>query len=907
MVRDSSHRLQGFITCTTFTNWQSSFRWDSVHDSAFAYDDEKLAQDMVDGRRQFDHDGSLAAGLQSTVRCGDPWNEGIVWPRIAEISLLGGLGCGKALLSLALEKLETMKPSANQNYDYVVLQATENSIPFYESMGFVRVGCITRDEGFEAKKKKKRNLSVASSSSTESEDEPESVTKIEGKSQANALSSPPEIVSSAVITYDVERAGETVTEIAKKLNACPLDIVFLNQYIYKDITQRSYLMKGTKLFVSSEATKRDAISLATGKSDLSKNSDAPHWYIAKENDTPRMIAKKFQVKCDELVAANRERLPELIAISRLKEGTRIKVSHFHIHDDQHVPYCHWTFPDDTFEQNEPSYMMARRLNRCAGINANLKPVEKSLAVPVKKFVRPPNSLYAMVTAPPMSKTPQSKKTPKKIVGEPQKPKRPLSGYILFCNEHRPKVIKSGLSAAALSKILASDWKALSDEEKAPYESRHEIERVKYQKALEKYKKDLDDFYKAHPELSPSDVKSGSGTSNTLFNKVVKLKLGAIPESHKRFTYFYVLTYIPDLQWCHLAPMRNAGKWGDEKPKAEGRPIWMLVDESEGMEVDISASFCIPVASKAMKKTVDADEEQWDIYESGSAEAIVVTTGTVATKKALAPIFTNRASDGIMDKKEEAVEVPMKIQCRSATKPLTGTVERKRKRSSPVDANKDKKMETPSKQVFESISNIRLETRPRGAHRDLPHRKATSGSFDKSHSAPNKAGFQLPKKSGKKDMKTEKTVLKKKAAEALNKASPVKKSNDGESSSKPSAQSPRCRGVYRKLPHRRAAPTFFEDPSPTPKKKPRKDASSPAATSKALDESPRFRGVHRELPPRRAAPTFSFADPTPSPLKKYSSRKSMSTSKPSPVALAESPSFGGVRRELPRRKAAPDFD
>jgi hypothetical protein len=189
MVRDSSSRLQGFITCTTFTNWQSSFRWDSVHDSAFAYDDEKLAQEMVDGTRKFDHDGSLAAGLQSTVRCGDPWNEGIVWPRIAEISLLGGLGCGKAMLSLALEKLEAMKPSANQNYDYVVLQATENSIPFYESMGFVRVGCITRDEQFEAKKKK-RNLSVASNSSTESEDEPVPV-PMEPESHANVLASPP--------------------------------------------------------------------------------------------------------------------------------------------------------------------------------------------------------------------------------------------------------------------------------------------------------------------------------------------------------------------------------------------------------------------------------------------------------------------------------------------------------------------------------------------------------------------------------------------------------------------------------------------------------------------------------------------------------------------------------------------
>lgn len=96
LVRSSGEqKLQGFITVTTFTNWQRTFRWDSMHDSAFAYDDEVLAHAMQSGIRKYDEDGSLAQALQSTVRCGDPWNEGIVWPRIAEISLLGAMGCGK--------------------------------------------------------------------------------------------------------------------------------------------------------------------------------------------------------------------------------------------------------------------------------------------------------------------------------------------------------------------------------------------------------------------------------------------------------------------------------------------------------------------------------------------------------------------------------------------------------------------------------------------------------------------------------------------------------------------------------------------------------------------------------------------------------------------------------------------
>ena len=109
--------LQGFIVVTTFTNWQKTFRWDSMHENAFSYDSEELAKKMTKGERIHDADGSISEELESSVRCGDPWNEGIIWPRIAEISLLGGLGCGKALLSLVIENLEYMSSSAKKNYD----------------------------------------------------------------------------------------------------------------------------------------------------------------------------------------------------------------------------------------------------------------------------------------------------------------------------------------------------------------------------------------------------------------------------------------------------------------------------------------------------------------------------------------------------------------------------------------------------------------------------------------------------------------------------------------------------------------------------------------------------------------------------------------------------------------------
>jgi hypothetical protein len=80
---------------------------------------------------------------------------------------------------------------------------------------------------------------------------------------------------------------------------------------------------------------------------------------------------------------------------------------------------------------------------------------------------------------------------------------------------------------------------------------------------------------------------------------------------------YVLTYIPDLKWCHLAPMVQVGRFGSDKPKVTGRPKWKLVDESLGKEVDISARFCIPIKARFMKRTLDADKEEWDVVDDGT--------------------------------------------------------------------------------------------------------------------------------------------------------------------------------------------------------------------------------------------------------------------------------------------------
>jgi hypothetical protein len=122
--------LQGFITVTTFTTWNPWFRWDSVATTS------GITMDDVRDRR-CDLSNLLAEELNGCDRAGDPEGGGVIWSRVAEVSLLGALGCGSMLTRLVIEELE-----ASHQYDYVVLQATDQSVPFYEQMGFVRVGAV---------------------------------------------------------------------------------------------------------------------------------------------------------------------------------------------------------------------------------------------------------------------------------------------------------------------------------------------------------------------------------------------------------------------------------------------------------------------------------------------------------------------------------------------------------------------------------------------------------------------------------------------------------------------------------------------------------------------------------------------------------------------------------------------
>jgi hypothetical protein len=91
-------------------------------------------------------------------------------------------------------------------------------------------------------------------------------------------------------------------------------------------------------------------------------------------------------------------------------------------------------------------------------------------------------------------------------------------------------------------------------------------------------------------------------------------------SEARHLYWFVLTFIPDLMWCRVAPLVKKGKFGKNAGDCVGRDKWVLcMDEWE--ELDVSALRCRMCRSRAVRRTQDADDEEWAIHP-GEAERVL---------------------------------------------------------------------------------------------------------------------------------------------------------------------------------------------------------------------------------------------------------------------------------------------
>jgi hypothetical protein len=91
---------------TTFTTWVGSknFKWqvNAIRDKKSATQDEDEDEDEEGEGKESVAD--LVASLNACKRSGDPLKTGNVWPRVAEVSLCGALGCGAQVMRMQCDE-----------------------------------------------------------------------------------------------------------------------------------------------------------------------------------------------------------------------------------------------------------------------------------------------------------------------------------------------------------------------------------------------------------------------------------------------------------------------------------------------------------------------------------------------------------------------------------------------------------------------------------------------------------------------------------------------------------------------------------------------------------------------------------------------------------------------------------
>lgn len=154
-------------------------------------------------------------------------------------------------------------------------------------------------------------------------------------------------------------------------------------------------------------------------------------------------------------------------------------------------------------------------------------------------------------------------------------------------------------------------------------------------------------------------------------------------------------------------MIQDGIFGPERKRSHGRPKWRLVDEKLGKEIDLSSMYCIPVRSKAVKKTVDADKEEWDILDGTPID------NTSTEMKSLDALH----DAGVANPRRTIRKQP--LRARSAIKPLGGKLTVVKPMNTAVLSSSPTAM-NPSQQTFDLSPHPQIST-PRKRDRSTPPR------------------------------------------------------------------------------------------------------------------------------------------------------------------------------------------
>jgi len=125
---------------------------------------------------------------------------------------------------------------------------------------------------------------------------------------------------------------------------------------------------------------------------------------------------------------------------------------------------------------------------------------------------------------------KQKKAKKKKKKDPNAPKKNMTAFLIFSNAERPKVMEENKEAgvAGWGKILGEKWKALSEEEKEPWQEKAKEDKARYEEEMEKYKAEKAARVAAGEE-SPDEEPSPKKRKTSSKPKVKK-EGGAVPKS-----------------------------------------------------------------------------------------------------------------------------------------------------------------------------------------------------------------------------------------------------------------------------------------------------------------------------------------------------------------------------------------
>ena len=256
-------------------------------------------------------------------------------------SLLGALGCGRWLVQMIIDGLESESP-----YRYVICQATDGSI--HRRMGFVRVGCVTR-----TKRAKEVEPAAPEASSADHSATGKRKRSTGGKAEATAVvadAAEGGDVLSRCIDHVCE-AGDTCASVAKMYGVEAFDVLFLNRRKFSPkLHVDAELKKGTRLLVPHP--------LSPDEVRTEERAAHQSWHELSEETTLKSVSTKLGIGARELLELNKSSIKGLQLSSILMRGTRLQTGGIDADVDE---YCHWTFPDDDQASGCPSYMMARRL------------------------------------------------------------------------------------------------------------------------------------------------------------------------------------------------------------------------------------------------------------------------------------------------------------------------------------------------------------------------------------------------------------------------------------------------------------------------------------------------------------------------------------------------------------------